>query len=348
MPQWESVLRWSLAQQTGAGGEGGPAAYEMSEEDKEFLRAALADIENGNGFEDDTAAMRRCLALAALPARSDEGKEGDDGSGVADGVRPDALDELSELVENIDNARDLRQLGGLTLLKRLMAPDSGSSDPECAELRRLACRVLGRACQNHEQVQRWWLEADIMKDFIAVMGATAPSDGEGAGTRIDTQAALEGVAACSHFIRGCPDAASSFVELGGVDVLIEALESPSASSRLLAKSLHLLRHLLREGVSLGLEGSNRDKRGAQLLAVTLSSLDSEDRNAREASMMLLVDMVDGGGVGATLVRDESRDIVAALEGLKSRMEAEGEGAVIDDVQLCERLLNTINGPLPAA
>ena len=38
-----------------------PEAYEMAEEDKASLRAALAAAEGGNGFEDETAAMMGLL-----------------------------------------------------------------------------------------------------------------------------------------------------------------------------------------------------------------------------------------------------------------------------------------------
>ena len=121
----------------------------------------------------------------------------------------------------------------------------------------------------------------------------------------------------------------------------------SSSTRVRTKAIHLLRHLTKQS-NLS-SAFSQNIHGSEYLVDTLKQgLSGDNRNETEASMMLMIDMLNGDGYAAGIIRESG--MIIELQKLKDRMEQEkdADNIVIDDVQLCQRLINTINGPLPAA
>lgn len=78
------------------------------------------------------------------------------------------LEELVEIVESIDFARDLRSIGGLPVLKKLLACSS-------SELRWRAADVVAACAQNHVSVQvRATVRVCSFKRFCCAAGLNCP------------------------------------------------------------------------------------------------------------------------------------------------------------------------------
>ncbi|KAL0993506.1 hypothetical protein UPYG_G00108910 [Umbra pygmaea] len=140
----QGVLR--LAVEAGSAADGPAPLEPMSDERKEWLRGALAEVAKGQVSEVEQ--MKECMRVLLREGGGERGREGEeDGEDEEEGETEEALEFLSELCENLDNARDLMTLGGLDIcMTKCLNHPHGSVRWRAAQL--IAC-----CAQNMPEVQ---------------------------------------------------------------------------------------------------------------------------------------------------------------------------------------------------
>lgn len=219
----QGVLR--LAVEAGAAGDGPAPIVPMSEERKEWLRGALAEISKGQMNEVEQ--MKRCLAVLqkdVMNTKECEGEEGQRDEEEED-ERETALEILSEFCENLDNARDLMVLGGLQLCVSHCVGHVQSG------VRWRAAQLLATCAQNMPQVQLHLLAIDALPKLLWLTDSDPHPT-----VRVK---ALYGV---SCLVREQEAGLRAFVSQDGFSVLMRGMQSED--ERLRTKSAFLLLNLL--------------------------------------------------------------------------------------------------------
>jgi hypothetical protein len=262
---WAAILKWSLSQSDGTA----TSLPERSEEEKEWLRAALASMTV------DEAARIRELSTALCARRVVAGvRAAVEAERELAAAKADALVELQDLVEGIDNAKDLFMLGGVgplfdalrgtcddDVLAAAARADGGppltgsaadgARDFVCAgtsdaRVRAAAALVLATVFQNNPRAQAWALEAGALPVVV-----DAARDDADVGVRAAAMGALSALA------RDSRDAQVALLSRGGgIDAVLAPIRGGAAAAapaarKLLRRALALLRHLTSEGCEPG-------------------------------------------------------------------------------------------------
>lgn len=219
----QGVLQLALAVEAGEGADAAPIEP-MSEERKEWLKGALAEVCKGQ--MDEVEQMKQCLAVLrqdGMSVREREGEEERDED--EEDERETALELLSDLCENLDNARDLMVLGGLDLCvtRCLCHTQSG--------VRWRAAQLIASCAQNMPEVQCYLLSMGALPKLLQLTDMD-PSP----TVRVKTLYAV------SCLVREQEAGLRAFVSQDGFSVLMRGMQSDNEKLR--TKSAFLLLNLL--------------------------------------------------------------------------------------------------------
>ncbi|XP_029913335.1 hsp70-binding protein 1 isoform X2 [Myripristis murdjan] len=222
-PNLQGVLR--LAVEAGSAAEGPAPVQPLSEERKEWLRGALAEMCKGQ--LDEVEQMKQCLAVLhkdGMTARERDGEEERDEEDDED-ERESALELLSELCENLDNARDLMALGGLELCvsQCLCHTQSG--------VRWRTAQLIASCAQNMPEVQFHLLGLGALPKLLQL----ADSDPH-------PTVRVKALYAVSCLVREQEAGLRAFLSHDGFSVLMRGMQSDNEKLR--TKSAFLLLNLL--------------------------------------------------------------------------------------------------------
>lgn len=211
-----------MAVEAGSGSEGPASMEPMSEERKDWLQGALADMCKGQ--MDEVQQMKKCLAVLSAEERDEkegmEEREDDD-----EDERETAFEVLSELCENLDNARDLMTLGGLDLCvsRYLCHVQSG--------LRWRAAELLASCAQNMPQVQVHLLNLGVLPKLLQITDSDP-----------NPTVRVKALYAISCLVREMEAGLQAFLSSDGFSVLMRGMQSENQKLR--TKSAFLLLNLL--------------------------------------------------------------------------------------------------------
>ncbi|XP_053708111.1 hsp70-binding protein 1 [Synchiropus splendidus] len=211
-----------LAVEAGSGAEGPAPIQPMSEERKEWLREALADMCKGQ--MDEVQQMKKCLAVLSVE-ESDEREGVEEREEDDEDERESAFEVLSELCENLDNARDLMTLGGLDLcvLRYLCHVQSG--------LRWRAAELVASCAQNMPQVQVHLLNLGVLPKLLHLTDSDS-----------NPTVRVKALYAISCLVREMEAGLQAFLSNDGFSVLMRGMQSENEKLR--TKSAFLLLNLL--------------------------------------------------------------------------------------------------------
>lgn len=212
-PNWEGLLKWSLAHADGTG-----SARTLSEEDRKFFMEAMQ-----SQTVDVVRRMKEITLVMQTPEQVLE----------AQGVTPedieDMLDELQEHVESIDMANDLHSIGGLVpLIGYLKNPH--------ANIRAKAADVVTTIVQNNPRSQQLVMEANGLEPLLSNFASDS-----------DVTARTKALGAISSLIRHNKPGIAAFRLANGYSSLKDALGSENI--RFQRKALNLIQYLLQENSS---------------------------------------------------------------------------------------------------
>ncbi|KAM7372166.1 hypothetical protein PAMP_009357 [Pampus punctatissimus] len=213
-----------LAVDAGSSAEGPAPIQPMSEERKEWLREALAEVCKGQ--MDEVAQMKQCLAVLYKDGMSERERDGEEErDDENEDERESAFEILSELCENLDNARDLMILGGLELCvsQYLCHAQSG--------LRWRAAQLIASCAQNMPQVQVHLLSIGALPKLLQL------TDSDPHPT-----VRVKALYAVSCLIREQEGGLQAFLSHDGFSVLMRGMQSDIEKLR--TKSAFLLLNLL--------------------------------------------------------------------------------------------------------
>jgi len=201
MANLNAILRWTI--EHGYKEDAPPSmpsyAEEMSDERRAWLKQALEDMSN---YEDviDIVAKR----LQGLDEDGTTPLPMSEADLVA--AQESTLEEMLCVIDNIDFARDFGQIGGAdALLSLLQSPHAG--------LRWRSAEVVATVVQNNPDCQTMMLERNVLETLMSVV----ESDD-------NLTARTKAFLAISSQIRGHPESLECFVQKGGVDIMLLALE----------------------------------------------------------------------------------------------------------------------------
>ncbi|XP_056143288.1 hsp70-binding protein 1 [Lampris incognitus] len=218
----QGILR--MAVEAGSASDGPAPVEPMSEERKEWLREALAEVSKGQ--MDEVEQMKQCLAVLRKGGMSEKEREGgEDGDEENEDERESALELLSDLCENLDNARDLMVLGGLELCvsQCLCHPQSG--------VRWRAAQLLASCAQNMPEVQFHLLSMGALPKLLQL------TDSDPHPT-----VKVKALYAVSCLVREQEAGLRAFLGHDGFSVLMRGMQSDNEKLR--TKSAFLLLNLL--------------------------------------------------------------------------------------------------------
>ena len=158
-PDWNALLKWSIAQQEGGGGGDGSGGQqqgdrrELTEEERRWFYEAMQSTVMNEGDQ-----LRRDLAVVSSREAS-----ADD--------RVEAAEDLEELVAHIDLAKMLVKIDGLSVLLRV-----ATSPDEESRLRSLCMPAITTTTQHNPEAQLDLLKRGALERLVAIIGS--PSDGE--------------------------------------------------------------------------------------------------------------------------------------------------------------------------
>ncbi|XP_071389431.1 hsp70-binding protein 1 [Centroberyx affinis] len=213
-----------LAVEAGSASEGPAPVEPMSQERKEWLRGALAEVCKGQ--MDEVEQMRQCLTVLQRDGMSVREREGEEEREEEDeDERESALELLSELCENLDNARDLMVLGGLELCvsQCLCHAQSG--------VRWRAAQLIASCAQNMPEVQFHLLSMGALPKLLQL------TDSDPHPT-----VRVKALYAVSCLVREQEAGLRAFLSHDGFSVLMRGMQSDNEKLR--TKSAFLLLNLL--------------------------------------------------------------------------------------------------------
>ncbi|KAI9116060.1 hypothetical protein K1719_012990 [Acacia pycnantha] len=212
-PNWDGLLKWSLAHSDGTRPTGN-----LSEEDQRwFMEAMQAQT------VDVIKRMKEITLVMKTPEQELEAQ------GVTPAEIEDMLDELQEHVESIDMANDLDSIGGLVpLLGYLKNPH--------ANIRAKAADVVTTIVQNNPQSQERVMNANGFEPLISNLSSDP-----------DVKVRTKALGALSSLIHHNKKGITAFRLANGYASLKEALSSENV--RFQRKALNLIHYLLHENSS---------------------------------------------------------------------------------------------------
>ncbi|KAM3863492.1 hsp70-binding protein 1 [Diretmus argenteus] len=213
-----------LAVEAGSAADGPAPVAPMSEERKEWLTQALAEVTKGQMSEVEQ--MKQCLDVLRKDGMSVREREGEEERDEDDeDEREAALELLSELCENLDNARDLMVLGGLELCvsQCLCHAQSG--------VRWRAAQLIACCAQNMPEVQFHLLSMGALPKLLQL------TDSDPHPT-----VRVKALYAVSCLVREQEAGLQAFLSHDGFSVLMRGMQSDNEKLR--TKSAFLLLNLL--------------------------------------------------------------------------------------------------------
>ncbi|KAL2502933.1 Fes1A [Forsythia ovata] len=212
-PNWEGLLKWSLAHSDGTG-----SSRKLSEDDRKWFMEAMQ-----SQTVDVVKRMKEITLVMQTPEQVLE----------SHGVTPqdigDMLDELQEHVESIDMANDLHSIGGLV-------PLLGYLKNSHANIRQKAAEVLTTIVQNNPRGQQLVMEANGLEQLLSNFTLDP-----------DVVVRTKALGAISSLIRHNKPGISAFRLANGYAALKDALSSEDV--RFQRKALNLIPYLLNENRS---------------------------------------------------------------------------------------------------
>ncbi|KAL9250002.1 Hsp70 nucleotide exchange factor FES1-like protein [Drosera capensis] len=209
-PNWEGLLKWSLAHADGTASQ-----RHLSEEDRRWFMEAMQ-----SQTVDVIKRMKEITLVMQTPEQVLEAQ------GVTPAEIEDMLDELQEHVESIDMANDLHSIGGLV-------PLIGYLKNSHANIRAKAADVVTTIVQNNPRSQQLVMEANGLEPLMNQFTSDT-----------DVAARTKALGAISSLIRHNKPGIAAFRLANGYGALRDALSSEDI--RFQRKALHLIQYLLHE------------------------------------------------------------------------------------------------------
>uniref|UniRef100_A0A4W5QS98 HSPA (heat shock 70kDa) binding protein, cytoplasmic cochaperone 1 n=1 Tax=Hucho hucho TaxID=62062 RepID=A0A4W5QS98_9TELE len=217
----QGVLR--LAVEAGSAADGPALPEPMSEERKEWLKGALAEVAKGQNSEVEQ--MKECMRVVLRDGGCERGREGEEEGEDEEGETEGALEFLSELCENLDNARDLMTLGGLDLcMSQCLNHPQGS-------VRWRGAQLIASCAQNMPEVQCHLLSKGALPKLLQL------TDSDPHPT-----VRVKALYAVSCLVREQEVGLRAFLSHDGFSVLMRGMQSDNEKLR--TKSSFLLLNLL--------------------------------------------------------------------------------------------------------
>ncbi|KAJ0713884.1 putative armadillo-like helical, nucleotide exchange factor Fes1, TOG domain-containing protein [Helianthus annuus] len=209
-PNWDGLLKWSIAHSDGTGNP-----RNLSEEDRKWFMEAMQ--------AQSIDVVKRMKEITLVMQTPDNVLEE---QGVTATDLEDMLDELQEHVESIDMANDLHSIGGLTPLLKYLKNSH-------ANIRAKSAEVVSTIVQNNPRSQQLVMDANGMDPLLS--NFTSDDD-----VTVRTKA----LGAISSLIRHNKPGIAAFRLANGYAALKDALSSESV--RFQRKALNLIEYLIQE------------------------------------------------------------------------------------------------------
>ncbi|XP_008240682.1 PREDICTED: hsp70 nucleotide exchange factor fes1-like [Prunus mume] len=301
-PNWDGLLKWSLAHSDGT-----RPNRNLSEEDRRWFMEAMQ-----SQSIDVVKRMKEITLVMQTPEQVLEAQ------GVTPADIEDLLDELQEHVESIDMANDLHSIGGLV-------PLLGYLKNSHANIRAKAAEVVTTIVQNNPKSQQLVMEANGLEYLFSNL--TSDSD-----VTVRTKA----LGAISSLIRHNKPGSIAFRLANGYAALRDALSSDNV--RFQRKALNLIQFLLHENSS---DCNVVSELGFPRIMLHLaSSEDLEVREAALRGLLELArDKTDGSTSGLADEDEKLKQLLQErIKGISS-MSPEDLGAAKEERQLVDSLWN---------
>lgn len=179
---------------------------ELDPERKQFLENVLKSM-----TVDVVAELQKAIYILELPDSTVEEKI-------------EALNSVRDLADSIDFANNFIQIGGSKVVFDCLK----SND---SKLRICAAYVIAELSQNNPFCQKHFIQAGALQHLIV-------------GTKEDGDVASSSMHAISALVRNFEEGSAKFIELGGLECILERLHS--SHSNVFVKSCFLLRALAAE------------------------------------------------------------------------------------------------------
>ncbi|KAK9291203.1 hypothetical protein L1049_009391 [Liquidambar formosana] len=301
-PNWEGLLKWSLANSDGT-----RPPRNLSEEDRKwFMEAMQAQT------IDVIKRMKEITLVMQTPEQTLEAQ------GVTSADLEGMLDELQEHVESIDMANDLHSIGGL-------APLLGYLKNSHANIRAKAAEVVATIVQNNPRSQQLVMEASGLETLLSNFTSDP-----------DVTVRTKALGAISSLIRHNKPGITAFRLANGYAALRDALGSENV--RFQRKALNLIHYLLHENNS---DCNVVSELGFPRIMLHLASSDDADvREAALRGLLELAQDKTGEGSSSLGTEDEKlkQILQERIKGISS-MSPDDLGAVREERQLVDSLWN---------
>ncbi|XP_043701780.1 hsp70-binding protein 1-like [Telopea speciosissima] len=302
-PNWEGLLKWSLAN-----ADGTRPPRQLSEEDRrwfmEAMQAQTIDV------------IQRMKEITLVMQTPDQVLEA---HGVTSADIEDMLEELQEHVESIDMANDLHSIGGLApLLGHLKNSHSG--------IRAKAAEVVSTIVQNNPKSQQLVMEANGLEPLLNNFTSDP-----------DVTVRTKALGAISSLIRHNKPGIAAFRLANGYAGLRDALGSENV--RFQRKALNLVHYLLHENYS---DHNIVTELGFPRIMMHLaSSEDAEVREAALRGLLELARERGSGISNSSLVEDNEKLKQILQDRIKgiSVMSPDDLGAAKEERHLVDSLWN---------
>jgi hsp70-interacting protein len=301
-PNWEGLLKWSLAHSEATG-----PSRNLSEEDRKWFMEAMQAQS-----VDVIKRMKEITLVMQTPEQVLEAQ------GVTSADIEDMLDELQEHVESIDMANDLNSIGGLV-------PLLGYLKNSHANIRAKAAEVVTTIVQNNPRSQQLVMEANGLEPLLSNF-ASDP----------DVTVQTKALGAISSLIRHNKPGVTAFRLANGYAALRDALGSENV--RFQRKALNLIHYLLHEN---GSDCSVVSELGFPRIMMHLaSSEDTEVREAALRCLLELARDETKGADGRLGEDEKLKQLLQERINGISLMSPEDLGAAREERQLVDSLWNT--------
>ncbi|WJZ93348.1 hypothetical protein VitviT2T_012296 [Vitis vinifera] len=301
-PDWDGLLKWSLAHSDGT-----RPPRNLSEEERKWFMEAMQ-----TQSVDVVKRMKEITLVMQTPEQVLEAQ------GVTSADIEDMLDELQEHVESIDMANDLHSIGGLVpLLGYLKNSHSG--------IRAKAAEVITTIVQNNPRSQQLVMEANGFEPLLSNFTSDP-----------DITVRTKALGAIASLIRHNKPGIAAFRLANGYAALRDALGSESV--RFQRKALNLIHYLLHENSS---DCNVVSELGFPRIMMHLaSSDDSEVREAALRGLLELAqDKTSGGSDGLGEEDEKLKQLLQErIKGI-SLMSPEDLGAAREERHLVDSLWN---------
>ncbi|KAI4356493.1 hypothetical protein L6164_000515 [Bauhinia variegata] len=302
-PNWEGLLKWSLAHSDGTRPTGN-----LSEEDRRWFMEAMQaqTVDVIKRMKDITLVMQTPEKVL---------KE----QGVTPADIEDMLDELQEHVESIDMANDLHSIGGLV-------PLLGYLKNSHANVRAKAAEVVSTIVQNNPRSQQLVMEANGFEPLVSNFSSDP-----------DVNVRTKALGAISSLIRHNKSGIAAFCLANGYAALRDALTSENV--RFQRKALNLIHYLLHENSS---DCNIVNELGFPRIMMHLASSEDGDVREGALQGLLELAREKKDGSGSRLGEDDEKLKQLLQERINgiSLMSAEDLGAAREEGHLVDFLWST--------